>query len=163
MSRRVKQTAPPCTTFEGWHVIAEANRIFGYDAWDRRTLAAKCVWTGTSEQSYLAAYTAKVRIRVRAGDVTVVCEGSGTGEGRAATPGQAHEIALNSPPRPTPPSGRSRRSATCSGLPFMTANKPECANTKPSRHRHTRGPRDRGSCAQIRGQKKNNLPSRAIF
>jgi recombination DNA repair RAD52 pathway protein len=22
---------------EGWHVIAEANRIFGYDAWDRRT------------------------------------------------------------------------------------------------------------------------------
>ena len=23
---------------EGWHVIAEANRIFGYDAWDRRTL-----------------------------------------------------------------------------------------------------------------------------
>ena len=20
---------------EGWHVIAEANRIFGYDAWDR--------------------------------------------------------------------------------------------------------------------------------
>ena len=23
---------------EGWHVIAEANRIFGYDAWDRRTV-----------------------------------------------------------------------------------------------------------------------------
>ena len=23
---------------EGWHVIAEANRIFGFDAWDRRTL-----------------------------------------------------------------------------------------------------------------------------
>ena len=22
---------------EGWHVIAEANRIFGHDAWDRRT------------------------------------------------------------------------------------------------------------------------------
>ena len=29
---------------EGWHVIAEANRIFGYDAWDRRTLASRCVW-----------------------------------------------------------------------------------------------------------------------
>jgi hypothetical protein len=26
---------------EGWHVIAEANRIFGYDAWDRRTLALR--------------------------------------------------------------------------------------------------------------------------
>ena len=33
---------------EGWHVIAEANRIFGYDAWDRRTIATICVWTGTS-------------------------------------------------------------------------------------------------------------------
>ena len=31
---------------EGWHVIAEANRIFGYDAWDRRTLASQCVWSG---------------------------------------------------------------------------------------------------------------------
>ena len=26
---------------EGWHVIAEANRIFGYDAWDRRTIATR--------------------------------------------------------------------------------------------------------------------------
>ena len=33
---------------EGWHVIAEANRIFGYDAWDRRTLASHCVWSGQS-------------------------------------------------------------------------------------------------------------------
>jgi len=81
---------------EGWYVIAEANRIFGYDGWDRRTVATNCVWTGTCDQSYLAAYTAKVRIRVRAGDVTIVREGSGTGEGKAPTPGQAHEIALKS-------------------------------------------------------------------
>ena len=33
---------------EGWHVIAEANRIFGFDAWDRRTLSTSCVWTGMS-------------------------------------------------------------------------------------------------------------------
>ena len=32
----------------------------------------------------------------RAGDVTIVREGSGTGEGKAATAGQAHEIALKS-------------------------------------------------------------------
>ncbi len=31
---------------EGWHTIAEANRIFGYDAWDRQTMAVKCVWEG---------------------------------------------------------------------------------------------------------------------
>jgi DNA recombination protein Rad52 len=81
---------------EGWHAIAEANRIFGYDAWDRRTIATRCVWTGMSGQDYLAAYIAKVRIRVRAGDVIVVREGSGTGEGKASTPGAAHEIALKS-------------------------------------------------------------------
>ncbi|MEE9301958.1 MAG: Rad52/Rad22 family DNA repair protein, partial [Alphaproteobacteria bacterium] len=33
---------------EGWHVIAEANRIFGYDAWDRETLHTSCVWQGAS-------------------------------------------------------------------------------------------------------------------
>jgi hypothetical protein len=79
---------------EGWHVIAEANRIFGYDAWDRRTLASHCVWSGPSGAYHGAAYTAKVRVSVRAGDITIVREGSGTGEARAPTPGQAHELAL---------------------------------------------------------------------
>ena len=32
---------------EGWHVIAEANRIFGYDAWDRRTLTSPAYGSGT--------------------------------------------------------------------------------------------------------------------
>ena len=81
---------------EGWHVIAEANRIFGYNSWDRRTLASRCVWTGQSGASYGAAYTAKVRVSVRAGDITIVREGSGTGESKAPTPGQAHELALKS-------------------------------------------------------------------
>jgi hypothetical protein len=79
---------------EGWHVIAEANRIFGYDAWDRRTLASRCVWSGESGTYHGAAYIAKVRVSVRAGDITIVREGSGTGEGKAPTPGQAHELAL---------------------------------------------------------------------
>ena len=75
-------------------MIAEANRIFGYDAWDRRTLVSRCVWSGASGALYGAAYTAKVRVSVRAGDITIVREGSGTGEGKAPTPGQAHELAL---------------------------------------------------------------------
>ena len=79
---------------EGWHVIAEANRIFGYDAWDRRTLASHCVWSGALGAYHGAAYIAKVRVSVRAGDITIVREGSGTGEGKAPTPGQAHELAL---------------------------------------------------------------------
>ena len=81
---------------EGWHAIAEANRIFGFDGWDRRTLFTNCIWTGTCERDHLAAYVAKVRIYVRAGDALIVREGSGTGEGKAPTPGQAHEIALKS-------------------------------------------------------------------
>ena len=81
---------------EGWRVISEANRIFGYDAWDRRTVATKCVSNSGNGQRQFAAYTAKVRITVRAGDITIVREGSGTGEGSGLTPGQAHEIALKS-------------------------------------------------------------------
>ena len=71
---------------EGWHVIAEANRIFGYDAWDRRTIATACVWSGQSGQVHAAAYTAKVRVSVRAGDMMIVREGSGTGEGKSLNP-----------------------------------------------------------------------------
>ena len=81
---------------EGWHVISEANRIFGYDAWDRRTVVTKCVSSSGNGQHHFAAYTAKVRITVRAADITIVREGSGTGEGSGATPGQSHEIALKS-------------------------------------------------------------------
>ena len=29
---------------EGWHAIVEANRIFGFDGWDRETVWAQCVW-----------------------------------------------------------------------------------------------------------------------
>jgi hypothetical protein len=81
---------------EGWHVIREANRIFGYDAWDRRTVATKCISSSGSGEHHVAAYSAKVRITVRAGDILIVREGSGTGEGLGLTPGQAHEIALKS-------------------------------------------------------------------
>lgn len=79
---------------EGWHVIAEANRIFGYDGWDRRTLTLNCVWSGRTDKGYAAAYNAKVRIRVRAGAEYVVREGWGGGEARADTTGEAHELAL---------------------------------------------------------------------
>ena len=28
---------------EGWYVISEANRIFGFDAWSRETVETRCV------------------------------------------------------------------------------------------------------------------------
>jgi DNA recombination protein Rad52 len=79
---------------EGWHAIAEANRIFGYEAWDRRTISATCVWNEAKAGTFRAVYTAKVRITVRAGEFKVVREGSGSCEASAATAGQAHELAL---------------------------------------------------------------------
>jgi hypothetical protein len=79
---------------EGWHVIAEANRIFGYDAWDRHTLSTSCVWSGSANHHYGAAYIAKVRIAVRAGAIVISREGCGSGSARASTPGEAHELAL---------------------------------------------------------------------
>jgi recombination DNA repair RAD52 pathway protein len=41
---------------EGWHVVAEANRIFGYDAWDRHTLSTRCVWSDSTNRHYAAAH-----------------------------------------------------------------------------------------------------------
>ena len=78
---------------EGWHVVAEANRIFGFDAWDRETISSECVWTKQLNGRFCASYVTRVRIRVRAGDAVILREGSGAGESNAATPGQAHEFA----------------------------------------------------------------------
>ena len=84
----------PISYVEGWHVIAEANRIFGYDCWDRQTLSPRCLWRETQRGETTCFYTAKVRITVRAGDATIVREGIGTGTGRSSAAETAHEIAL---------------------------------------------------------------------
>ena len=78
---------------EGWHVIAEANRIFGFDGWDRETVESKCVWTKQNGSRFSAAYVTRVRITVKAGDSSIVREGSGAGEAHEATPGMAHDRA----------------------------------------------------------------------
>jgi hypothetical protein len=116
---------------EGWHVIAEANRIFGYDAWDRRTLASHCVWSGQSGVYHGAAYIAKVRVSVRAGDITIVREGSGTGEGKPLPRGKLTSL-RSKVPRPTPPSGRSPPLAIRSVLPFTTGSSSVCARPRPN-------------------------------
>lgn len=107
---------------EGWHVIDEANRIFGFDAWDRRTFSTACVWSGQSGQCHAAAYTAKVRVSVRAGDITIVREGSGTGK-EELLPRRKHMSWRLKVPRPTPPSERLPPLATPSGLPSTTESR----------------------------------------
>jgi DNA recombination protein Rad52 len=78
---------------EGWHVVAEANRIFGFDGWDRESVTSTCVWTKQTGLRFSAAYVTRVRITVRAGDERIVREGCGAGESNASSPGQAHEFA----------------------------------------------------------------------
>lgn len=80
---------------EGWHVIAEANRIFGFEYWDRRTLAPRCIWTKVRRDGQTAVlYTTTVRITVRAGAEVIMRDGIGTGSGVAVDPEIAHDIAL---------------------------------------------------------------------
>lgn len=79
---------------EAWHAIAEANRIFGFDGWDRETIETRCVSGREVRGTYHAVYTAKVRITVHAGPQTIVREGHGTGEGHGASLGDTHDIAL---------------------------------------------------------------------
>src|SRR5262245_66564834 len=71
---------------EGWHAIAEANRIFGFGGWDRETVEARCVLNREARGAFHAVYTAKVGIDVRANSERVVREGRGSGEGRASSP-----------------------------------------------------------------------------
>ncbi len=79
---------------EGWHVIAEANRIFGFDGWDRETVWAERLWEDARRDPKACAYGVRVRIRVRAGTTIVCRDGSGVGHGTGSTLGEAHESAL---------------------------------------------------------------------
>ena len=85
---------------EGWQVIAEANRIFGFDGWERTTVISRCVAQherpiGRERKSgWGITYIARVRITITAGNRTLVREGSGAGHGIDADPGLAHESAL---------------------------------------------------------------------
>ena len=79
---------------EGWHAIAEANRIFGFENWDRRTLNPHCLWSRDIQGRCACFYQTKVRITVRAGDLAVSREGIGTGYACEHAAEVAHDLAL---------------------------------------------------------------------
>lgn len=92
-----EQSGRTFSYIEGWHAIAEANRIFGFDAWDRETIELRPVWEGErgtrNGPKPAAAYLARVRVTVRAGEERIVREGVGTGTGFGSDVGEAHESA----------------------------------------------------------------------
>ena len=81
---------------EGWHAIAEANRIFGFDGWTRETLDVRCVAEKEREvgkaklPGWGVTYLCKVRLIVDG----VAREGCGAGHGIDRDLGQAHESAI---------------------------------------------------------------------
>lgn len=88
---------------EGWVVIAEANRIFGFDGWDRETVECRVVCErerkiGQQQRDgWQVSYVARVRVTVRPStDVegAVRREGTGYGSGIDVDLGAAHESAI---------------------------------------------------------------------
>ena len=71
---------------EGWHAIAEANRIFGFDGWTSETVSMECVGNDGGTVSYVA----KVRVTVDG----ITREGWGAGHGRGGSAGDRHESAV---------------------------------------------------------------------
>jgi DNA recombination protein Rad52 len=85
---------------EGWLVIAEANRIFGFDHWTRETIDIKCVAESARKigvkdnfagyDGWGVTYLCKARVIVDG----VAREGCGAGHGIDRDLGQAHESAI---------------------------------------------------------------------
>ena len=79
---------------EGWYAITEANRIFGFDGWNRETIESRCVLARENRGTFLAVYLARVRVTVHADGATIIREGHGTGDGHGTSPGEVHDISL---------------------------------------------------------------------
>ena len=82
-------------------VLQEANRIFGFDGWQRQTLSCHCVCQaerliGESKRpGWGVTYIARVRITVTAGaNGPLIREGTGAGHGIDTDLGLAHESAI---------------------------------------------------------------------
>ncbi|RPF70465.1 RAD52 family DNA repair protein [Aurantiacibacter spongiae] len=77
---------------EGWHAIAEANRIFGFDGWTRETLDLRPVGQTYENKNGNKVVNYSCRVRICVGDL--IREGCGFGQGIDRDEGQAHESAL---------------------------------------------------------------------
>jgi DNA recombination protein Rad52 len=98
--RTRKQGGKELSYIEAWHAIDEANRIFGFDMWDRETV----LLTETNRDlvelkgdsgpynQWRVGYLAKVRITVHTNDGATMREGTGFGSGMANPAGLGDAI-----------------------------------------------------------------------
>ncbi|TVS07847.1 MAG: hypothetical protein EA413_00265 [Cyanobium sp. PLM2.Bin73] len=105
--RQREQGRTTVSYIEGWQAIAEANRIFGFDGWQRQTLQLRCIHQAERligsrangrepKPGWGVTYTARVRITITtpSGEPALIREGCGAGHGIDVDLGQAHESAL---------------------------------------------------------------------
>jgi hypothetical protein len=96
-----KQGRASVPYLKGWAVIEEANAIFGFDGWQRQTLACQCVTQAERsigeerKPGWGVTYIARVRITVLPGGRgPLIREGTGAGHGYDTDLGLAHESAI---------------------------------------------------------------------
>lgn len=91
-----QQSGRNLSYIEGWWVIREANRIFGFGAWDQEIVEIKCVSERErkigrdKKDGWGVSYVARVRITV----ADIEREGVGAGHGIDVDLGLAHESAV---------------------------------------------------------------------
>lgn len=93
-----EQSGRKLSYIEGWHAIAAANDIFGFDGWHRETVDIRCVAERerpigrppNTRPGWGVSYVARVRVTVG----SIVREGVGAGHGIDVDLGLAHESAI---------------------------------------------------------------------
>lgn len=94
--RPAKAYGPKGDYIEGWHAIAEANRIFGFGGWSYQVIESTCVHQGPREigqakkPGFGVTYTARVQVTVAG----VIRDDFGAGHGYDVDCGLAHESAV---------------------------------------------------------------------
>ena len=137
---------------EGWVAIREANRIFGFDGWQRETIELRCVSESQrpigrdQKPGWRVTYIARVRIRLGRqanGAPSLVREGSGAGHGIDVDLGLAHESALKEAE-----TDAMKRALMTFGNPFGLALYDKQQRQVTSSVREKLGPQTQGSLVQ---------------
>ena len=159
------QAGRSLTYLEGWVAIQEANRIFGFDGWQRETFELRCVSESQrpigreQKPGWGVTYIARVRIRLgsqASGASSLVREGSGAGHGIDVDLGLAHESALKEAE-----TDAMKRALMTFGNPFGLALYDKQQRQVTSSVREERAPQGQGLLVQA-GQPKPIPEARAI-